>query len=139
MRNGSSGIRLEGNKWLKKYKPNVNRKDMLPFAHVLQKERESAATIKIISDFPSSYDVCIRPESGFCCIRYTACTDTSSDFAPARRRRSLDDVFIFSREQEGDAAGGVSRMPRQVVAPVLPNLGLVGSFCTSDYITIEGK
>ena len=84
----------------------------------------------------SSYNVCIRPEEGYCCIRYSACADTSSIFAPARRRRSLD--FGDDDEVQGqqNVAPGFHRQARQ---PPLLNLGLTGTLCTTDYITIAGS
>ena len=28
--------------------------------------------------FNSSYDICIRPEAGYCCVEYSLCSDDSS-------------------------------------------------------------
>ena len=57
-----------------------------------------------------SYNVCIRPEDGFCCIQYQVCSDTGS--------------FSLSSIQKPDAADAKA---------------LAESSCTSDYIDIPGN
>ena len=57
-----------------------------------------------------SYNVCIRPEDGFCCIQYQVCSDTGS--------------FSLSSIQNVDPAEAKA---------------LAESSCSSDYISIPGK
>ena len=58
-----------------------------------------------------SYNVCIRPEDGFCCIQYQVCSDTGS--------------FSLSSIQDPAIAADAKSLPE--------------SSCSSDYIDIPGK
>ena len=60
----------------------------------------------------SSYNVCIRPEAGFCCVQYQVCSDPGS-FTIAAGATEIADPLVFKAAQD--------------------------TSCTSDYIDIAGK
>ena len=59
----------------------------------------------------SSYNVCIRPEAGFCCVQYQVCSDPGS----------------FSLE--------LNKAPAD---PTMPDPGKQDADCKLDYIEIAG-
>ena len=60
----------------------------------------------------SSYNVCIRPEAGFCCVQYQVCSDPGS-FTIAAGIIDASDPLNFKAAQD--------------------------TSCTSDYIDIAGE
>ena len=61
----------------------------------------------------SSYNVCIRPEAGFCCVQYQVCSDPGSFTIAAGATDAAADPLVFEAAQD--------------------------TSCTSDYIDIAGK